>query len=437
MHPAARIVERARVVRPQLRASGDHRGLDLHRVQGLEAFRGEQNMRGEAGAEAMLATWRALGTRNCGSAPVSVIVISSTLGPAPSTRTAPSDLPLVRSAISPCPAVTLNRGGLAVEVDAHLLAAVRRQQHVGAIDARGQVQGVEVHAEHGNQHRRHRHRCGNIGARRGAPRCAAQQHHPQGKVERRAGDDQPLQAEQRQAEMDGDQHAGDGAGRVGGVDLADGALARAAAQERHRNERQRHAGAERRREHHGQADGVAHHVEREIAALAARERLQRELHELEARHVHRQRGERGDAHRHLHPAEQAHAVRRGLDAAPYPQAAEGDAENERRQHQLESVRRAAQHQREHADPADLVHERGQAGERRDREQQPADRNRGRRVGAEVDGALSTGELFLSSTAAAATSRLSAPRPPACRADRPRTGDRSRSPARRFPRPGCW
>ena len=57
-----------------------------------------------------------------------------------------------------------------------------------------------------------------------------------------------------------------------------------------------------------------------------------------------------------------------LDAPPHVQPAECQAEDEGAQHQLERMGRAAQYQAQHPDPADLVHERGRAGqERRDRE----------------------------------------------------------------------
>ena len=49
----------------------------------------------------------------------------------------------------------------------------------------------------------------------------------------------------------------------------------------------------------------------------------------------------------------AHAI----GAAANPERAEREAEDERGEHQLERVRRAPEHEREHADPRDLVDER--------------------------------------------------------------------------------
>ena len=62
-------------------------------------------------------------------------------------------------------------------------------------------------------------------------------------------------------------------------------------------------------------------------------------------------------------------VSAGVDASAHPQAAEGDSEDERREHELEGVRRAAEHERQHPDPADLVHEGGHAREAGDDEEQ--------------------------------------------------------------------
>ena len=73
---------------------------------------------------------------------------------------------------------------------------------------------------------------------------------PERDIDHGAGEQRALQAEQRQAEVHREQHAGDRAERVGGVDPADRGLAGAAAQQRAGDQRQRHAGAERRRQHH-------------------------------------------------------------------------------------------------------------------------------------------------------------------------------------------
>ena len=53
-------------------------------------------------------------------------------------------------------------------------------------------------------------------------------------------------------------------------------------------------------------------LKKQIARFGARQALHEVLHQLEAAVVDGQRGERGEAHRHLHPAEQRARVRRAL-----------------------------------------------------------------------------------------------------------------------------
>ena len=113
----------------------------------------------------------------------------------------------------------------------------------------------------------------------------------------------------------------------------------------------------------------ARQVEQQVAGVVARQARHQRFHQPESEVVDRQRRRRGERHRHLHPAEQALGRRRRVDAAADRQAAEREAEDEGGEHQLEGVRRGAQHQRQHADPHDLVDERGEAGEERDREEQ--------------------------------------------------------------------
>ena len=88
-----------------------------------------------------------------------------------------------------------------------------------------------------------------------------EQHEAERDVDQRARDQRALQAEQRQADVHREHHAGDRAERVGGVDLADRGFAGAAAQQRAGDERQRHAGAERRRQHDQRGDRLAREVE--------------------------------------------------------------------------------------------------------------------------------------------------------------------------------
>ena len=77
---------------------------------------------------------------------------------------------------------------------------------------------------------------------------------------------------------------------------------------------------------------------------------------MEGEAVHRERRDREGPHRELHQTQQAHRVARGVGAAADPQCAECETEDERREHELERMRRAAEHEREHPDPGDLVDE---------------------------------------------------------------------------------
>ncbi len=163
-------------------------------------------------------------------------------------------------------------------------------------------------------------------------------------------------------------HPCDCAHGVRGVDAADRRLARAAAQERRGEKRQRHAGEESRGQHDQRADRAAREVEQRVAGVVARQALHQGFHQAESQVVDRQRGERGEAHGELDPGERARRIR-GIDAAANGEAAERKAEDEGGEHQLERVRRGAQHERQHPDPDDLVDERGEAGEERHRNEQ--------------------------------------------------------------------
>ncbi len=74
--------------------------------------------------------------------------------------------------------------------------------------------------------------------------------------------------------------------------------------------------------------------------------------------VERQRRERGEAHHPLHDAQRPERLAPAVGAASHPERAQREAEDERREHQLEGMRGAAEHEREHSEPGDLVDERG-------------------------------------------------------------------------------
>ena len=169
--------------------------------------------------------------------------------------------------------------------------------------------------------------------------------------------------------MHGEHHADDRAQRVCRVDLSNGRLPGAAPKQRSGEKRQRHAGEKGRRQHHQRGDAGAGEIEHDVARAVAREALHQRLHQRERHVVQRQRGEGGDRHRDLHAAQQPLRRLRRIDAPAHGQPAQRQAEDESGEHQLEGVGRSSEHERQHANPADLVNERGEAGEERRGEQQ--------------------------------------------------------------------
>ena len=205
--------------------------------------------------------------------------------------------------------------------------------------------------------------------RRPVPRReAVEQGNAEQRIDERAKHQRTFQSQQRQAEVHRDQHACDGPERIRGIDLPDRALARAAAQQRAGDKRQRHAGEKRRRQHHQRRDALAGKIKEQIAGIRARKPLHQVLHQLEAAVVDRQRGECCEGHRDLHPAEQLLGTGQAVHQAPHGEASQRQAENECREHEFEGVRGGAQHQRQHADPTDFVDERCQAREQRHHQQ---------------------------------------------------------------------
>jgi hypothetical protein len=260
-------------------------------------------------------------------------------------------------------------GGLAVPRVEDLRVA-RAAQVAVPVDARRQLVGIELEAEADEREHQHDDRRGRREHR--AQRAeAVQQVQAERRIQQARRHDRALEPEQRQPDVHREQHAGDRPERVRRVHAADRAFAGSPAQQRAGEQRQRHARAEGRRQHDQRRDRLSREVEQQIARVVAREAAHQVLHELEAAVVDGQRGERGEAHRDLHPAEQALGAGDAIHAPAHGVAAERKPEDEGGEHQLERVRGGAQHEREHADPGDLVDERGEPGEQRHREQQRA------------------------------------------------------------------
>ena len=181
-------------------------------------------------------------------------------------------------------------------------------------------------------------------------------------MNRGTGENDPFDADARHEHMDREHHAYDGAERVGGVDEADGALTCAATHELTREQRQRHPRTEARRDHDERCDQLADDVESDIAARGAREAVQEPGHEIEREAVCRQ-GECGaGTHEHHDAGKVGRRIPDALDLSPHIESTQREAQDERAQHELERVGRAAEDQAQHPDPAELVHERGGAGE---------------------------------------------------------------------------
>src|SRR5258708_31637013 len=114
---------------------------------------------------------------------------------------------------------------------------------------------------------------------------------------------------------------------------------------------------------------MAEKVEHRVGGLVVLEYCKRPGHPVEGRAIDEDGRERGEPHAELYDARVAHRVRDLVYAVPDPQAAESEPGDECGEHQLESVERGAEDEREHPDPGDFVYERGQSGDKGAREKQ--------------------------------------------------------------------
>ncbi len=183
----------------------------------------------------------------------------------------------------------------------------------------------------------------------------AQQH-----IERAAGQERAAQAQQRQQQQARGGGAHDRAERIGCVDRADGPLA-AASQQHPRHQRQRHAGAERGGQHDRQADQVTRHREQDVAGIASRRGLDQRRGPAERLQVERKAEQRERPHHQLHDRQGSQRIDEAIGPPPHPPGPERETEDESGEHQLEGMGGAAQNQREHAEPADLVDKGGDRG----------------------------------------------------------------------------
>ncbi len=183
-----------------------------------------------------------------------------------------------------------------------------------------------------------------------------QQPEPQCDVAGRGQHQADAHARQRDQHVRHQQHAGDRAHGIGRIQAADPRLAGATAQQRQGEQRQRHPGEERGRQHHRQRDAGAAQQVQAVATVGARQCLHQRRAPVERSGIGQQRQQGGHAHRHLGQGRGAQRVMQARRAALHPGAAKGQAEQERAQHQLEAVHGGPQHLVEQADPADFVDE---------------------------------------------------------------------------------
>jgi hypothetical protein len=112
-------------------------------------------------------------------------------------------------------------------------------------------------------------------------RLGGQQRDAEDDVDRRAGNEQPLEAKERKEHETGKAGADDRAERVDAVDLSDRALSNAGADEHARDERQRHSRAKRRGQHDGQAQRVSPNREQRVPLRRSRECRHERHHPIE------------------------------------------------------------------------------------------------------------------------------------------------------------
>jgi hypothetical protein len=111
-----------------------------------------------------------------------------------------------------------------------------------------------------------------------------------------------------------------------------------------------------RGDHDGQAEDVSRYRESEVAGIVAGEGGKERRDPIERGDVQRQSRHGEHAHGPLDDAQRAQGILQPVNPRPDPPGAKGKAEDERRQHELERVSGAPQHQSQHADPIDLVNE---------------------------------------------------------------------------------
>ena len=93
-------------------------------------------------------------------------------------------------------------------------------------------------------------------------------------------------------------------------------------------------------------------------------------HPVKRSGVERQRRQGERPHRPLDDGERAQRTAKSIGARAGPEGAERQPQDECREHELEGVRGAAQDEREHPDPGDLVYERRHGGAEADGQEQP-------------------------------------------------------------------
>ena len=263
-------------------------------------------------------------------------------------------------------------GGAPVLVKHHIARSSRWDASV-AVHATREHSLIEAHIERGGEHDQHgssRHTNGE--AARLCVRAAGEEEQPHADphVEHATDNQQCLEPHERKQQHRGQRRADDRTERVHAVHRADGALAAARREQHAGDERERDAGAKGGRQHHRERNAVLGDGEEPVPLCCLVKTVDQRGHPAKRREVRRQRDDRQRAHRPLRHTECAHRVAKTIGTRAHPEGAEGEPQNERRQHELERVRGAAEHQRQHAHPADLVDETRQRRAGRHHEQHP-------------------------------------------------------------------
>src|SRR6266853_1748863 len=235
---------------------------------------------------------------------------------------------------------------------------IRCGQSAESVDAAREQLSIEAHPRRRKENKNGGDR--QLGERWRSRRRASRQRDVQENqsdcdVQRGAGDEKELEAEDGEKEQASQLHPDDGAGGIRSVDLTNCGFLTVAVKNA-RDQRQRRARAKRGGQHYGEANHITRDGESNVAPGCLREDADEIRDPVERRHVERKCRDGERSHRTLDESQDAQRIAPAVRALADGHRAKREAEYERRQHELERVRRAAEYERQHSDPGDLVGE---------------------------------------------------------------------------------